>query len=143
MRNDSPNSNREFIVSILSTQGSKTISELCRLTNLSRPSVYLHLEILERKGLIKREKDPKKKGAPVTISLIHKDVEKEQVQKEVLKLLEMMKDKPLRQHELSLEQRKKMTPRALLEAGIHGYFHRPFEITKKGKSFLEKHGGKE
>ena len=63
---------RAIILSLIKEQGPKTISELSKYIKVTRPTVYGHLETLERRGLIVREKDSGKKGSPVTIKLTKK-----------------------------------------------------------------------
>ena len=64
--------NKAMILSIIKEKGSKTISELSKELNITRPAVYGHLDTLERHGLISRDKDYSKKGAPVRIDVTNK-----------------------------------------------------------------------
>lgn len=63
---------RVKILSLIKEHGPLTLSELSKKLNVSRPTVYLHVDTLEHKGLIIRKKDLKKKGAPVSIHLTSK-----------------------------------------------------------------------
>lgn len=63
---------RAKILSLIKKHGSLTISELSKQLKVTRPTVYLHLETLENRGLIIRLKDTSKKGSPVVIKLTKK-----------------------------------------------------------------------
>lgn len=65
------NKNRRIILASL-RDDKLTISQLSKILGVSRPTVYLHLDVLEKSGLIERNKDQKKKGAPVYIKLLRK-----------------------------------------------------------------------
>ena len=49
------NPHRLRIIAVLSRQGRRHVSELARLVGISRPLLYLHLEKLERAGLVHSE----------------------------------------------------------------------------------------
>jgi DNA-binding transcriptional ArsR family regulator len=75
---DSKNSvyHRAKILSLIKKEGrSLKISELASLMEVSRPTIYAHLDTLEKRGLViltKTEKSSKIKGAPVFVSLTDK-----------------------------------------------------------------------
>lgn len=134
MRKD--NITRNSIISLLGVYGKMTISELAKRLRVSRPTVYLHLEVLEKKGLIKREKDPKKKGAPVTVTPVEKEVSKQNKQDllEFLQTLQQKGDTDI--HDMSKLGISIISP-AYLEASIRGYTSKKIYLTDKGKQFLK------
>lgn len=132
MRKD--NFNRNYILNLLDTFGSMTISDIAKKVNLSRPSVYSHLEILEKKGLIKRDKNPKKKGSPVTITPINKKISEKDTQ-ELIKLLKKVKNS----HGIDMKElREELHNHSYLEAGMRGFITKKVFLTKKGEEFLNK-----
>jgi len=65
--------NRALILSYLKYKGEKTKSELAELLEVSRPTIYHHLEVLKRRGLIYSKKpNTEKKGAPVLLGVTKK-----------------------------------------------------------------------
>lgn len=127
------NFNRSYILNLIEVHEGLTISQLVSLAPVSRPAVYDHLELLEKQGLIKRSKDKKKKGAPVTITAIQKEVEK----KDRVELIEFLnkinKDEGVDMKELKDAFRSK----AYLTAGLRGFTSKKVYLTDKGKEFLK------
>lgn len=129
------NFNRIYIVDLLRCHKKLTISQLSDLTKLSRPTIYLHLEVLEKKGFIKRDKNIKKKGAPVTIQLIENSVAKKE-KKDLIKFLNIIKNNPnitqikLRNMNLGLSH-------TYTTATFEGLMDKRLFLTDKGKQFLK------
>ena len=82
---------KTMILNLIRLHGGKTISEISNILNLSRPTTYLHLRTLEDRGYIRREKSPKKKGAPVTIYPVEKKL-LEKDKREMLEALQFVKE---------------------------------------------------
>lgn len=138
------NLHRNMIIILL--KGSpQTISELAKELNVSRPTIYLHLKVLEKKGLIERSKDITKKGAPVTITLKEKELS-ELEQKNLVEFLLWLKE----QKEVSSESldiffktQRRYLSNAWVEAGVNGLIGNKVFITSEGEKFLEEHKGKD
>ncbi len=132
------NLNRIWILqSILSKP--KTISELSKELGVSRPTIYLHLEVLEKKGYIKKIKNSKKKGAPVTVHTTPKKVKSFNKQRiiEYLKIVEKNEGKS------HIEIIKELKKQGIEYIGIgstislQGYTIKKEFLTEKGKNFLK------
>ncbi len=63
---------KALILALINEKGTKTISELAKYLDVTRPTIYGHLELLEKRKLIIRSQNKEKKGAPVTISITPK-----------------------------------------------------------------------
>jgi len=125
------NINRNYILTILETHGPTTISNIVTLLKVSRPAVYNHLEILEKEGLIKRTKDKTKKGGPVTITLLKKEIEKKR-KRDVITFLKDLKDgKEIK------EMRDLLKTNAYMDATWLGLITKKVYVTERGKKFLE------
>lgn len=128
------NSTRERILHSLSLFKELTISQLSAMLSVSRPTIYLHLDILESQGLIKRDKNSQKKGAPVTISLDNKNFTHKQ-DKDIREILELINQK--KDIDWFDFQKEKINLHAYNIAILRGYVGRNIYITEKGKEFLK------
>ncbi len=136
------NFNRNFILSSLQSVGPMTISEIAMRINISRPAVYAHLEILENKGMIRRSKDIKKKGAPVTIFPVQKEIAKKNRQ-DVLSFLQKLSEREgidLKEFRDFFSTNK---DQGYIEAALRGYIIKKIYLTDKGKDFMKKYSDKE
>ena len=131
------NLNRQYIMNYLRLHKTLTISQLSKMVSISRPTIYLHLKNLEKKGLVRRTKDPKKKGAPVTIHIIEDSVVKEDKKAllEFLKIIESNEDTT----QFSLKEMKlaRNMMMAYAQATFKGLVDKKIFLTEKGKKFLE------
>lgn len=137
------NFNRNMILSFLRARGKLTISELSKLLRVSRPTIYLHLDVLEKKGLIERTKDTKKKGAPVTITPKEKAIEKDNLD-QIIQFLKLFEEKEF----ISLEEIQKIRTqgnkrkslfldRGYTNAKLFGFIGSQLFLTEEGKKFLK------
>lgn len=129
------NFNRNYILNLLRSHNGLTISQLAKLLRVSRPTIYLHLDILEKEGFVKRSKNPEKKGSPVTIEIVESSVAKRDKKKltEFLKVVDSDKD-------LTLTKLKQMginDPESYLLATMKGLIDKKIFLTDEGKKFLE------
>ena len=130
--------NKFMILSLIKQEGKKTISELANRLNLSRPTIYLHLNTLEKGGFIKRKKDIKKKGSPVTIYLIEKKIE-EKKKKEMIEALKFVKandgltDEGLRK----FKEGNWVNTIPFSQLQFRGLIIQKLFITPKGRKFLK------
>lgn len=135
------NSNRIYLLNLLERYGSLNISELSELIGISRPSIYQHLEVLEKQGLIKREKEEEKKGTPVKVyPLIPKFIEKEK--EDMLKYLKFIeKEKEVPQKEgwdfIRKEFKSNIGHPACSGAILLGLVESKTYLTEEGKKFLK------
>jgi len=130
------NFNKTFIINLLRVNGKMTISQIAKAINTSRPTVYLHLENLEREGFISRTKDPDRKGAPVSIELIQKSIE-EKDRQNLIKFLKMIRDSPgLTQQELREKHLAERISDAYTSATFRGLVDKKIFLTEAGKKFL-------
>jgi len=128
--------NREYILNLVRIEP-LTISELSKRLNVSRPTIYLHLKVLENKGLIKREKDIKKKGAPVTIFSVEKAVLKKD-KEELISFLKIVKlEQPIEFRKLFSKLDNAYLNHGYLEAGLRGYFDRMIMLNSEGEKILK------
>ena len=129
------NFNKKYIVDLLRFHNKLTISEISKLTKLSRPTIYLHLDSLEKNGFIKRKKDEDKKGAPVSIELIKHSVAQKD-KKELIDFLKLIKEhNGITQTEL--RNLKVPITSSLTIATFDGLIDKKIYITEKGIKFLE------
>jgi DNA-binding transcriptional ArsR family regulator len=131
------NFNRKYIIDLLKIHKNLTISQIVEITELSRPTIYLHLDILEKEGFIKRDKDDIKKGKPVTISLIQNSVAQKD-KKELLEFLKIVREKNPTSTELKT-MGLNISPNVLMESSFNDLTEMRFNITNKGKQFLKEH----
>lgn len=126
--------NKFLILAIIRSEGSKTISELAKRLNVTRPTIYLHLDTLEKQGFIKRSKNKEKKGAPVRISPIEKNI-KAKEKKDIFKVLKYIKEHP----GLTIEQIKGswVSKVPLMQAQLRGLITKKIYLTKEGEKFLK------
>lgn len=124
------------------------ISDIVKYTQLTRPSIYLHLDILEKKGLIKREKDTTKKGAPVKIIPIKSKINSDK-KRRMIELLDKIKNKggEINMHDLESIHEGILNPSTTagmthIDLRLRGLIGSKLYITQKGKKFLKEHGKK-
>ncbi len=136
------NRNRIMILNYLELEDKMTITQIAKKLNISRPTVYLHLENLEKRELIKRSKNVKKKGAPVTIELCDKEVS-DLRKKNLIKFLKVFELKG----EITNDEMHKNFPTsekggitpAQIDAMIRGFISDKTFLTEKGKKYLQNH----
>jgi sugar-specific transcriptional regulator TrmB len=119
----------------LRVKGSMTISQLAEQTKISRPTIYLHLENLKKKGLISLSQDNDAKGKPVTIKVNEDSVAKKDT-KELIEFLKKIKDKG----EITLgaiKEEKLNQNNEYLSATLRGFIDKKIFLTEAGKKFLE------
>lgn len=131
---ENENENRILIMNILRNYGSLTISEIVKKTKLSRPTIYLHLDNLEKKRLISRKKDNKKKGAPVTISIIKDSVDKKD-KEDLLKFLNEIKKNGFLTTDYIVEKNFDINGSSS-SATLNGFIEKRTYLTKEGLNFL-------
>jgi len=113
-----------------------TISQISAITKISRPTIYLHLDNLEEKGFIKRNKNLEKKGAPVTISVVENSVVKKE-KEEVIKLLEEIKKS--KDNTITNFMNENSYSNAYANATFEGLIDKKIFLTSKGEKFLKEH----
>lgn len=128
---------------IETTQGI-TITELSKRLNVSRPTIYLHLNTLEKKGFIERVKDSAKKGSPVTIIPKQKKIEKSRKTEllEFLNVVEKAKQGVNYSNDLLEKTNVSLSSPIFLEAMMRGFIVHKIHLTKEGELFIKENGGK-
>ena len=130
------NYNRGRIMNILRKYGKLTISQIVSMTKLTRPTIYLHLDVLELGGFINRKKDESKKGAPVTITVNNKYFPERETK--TLQFLKLLKD---RGDFISKNEYKDIGAPFLYgmtNSNFMGYIEEKMVLTKAGEDFLNK-----
>jgi len=138
MRKERDGSNRELILGYLGVAGPQTITKLSQVLNVSRPTIYLHLEVLEKKGLIERKKDPKRKGSPVIIYRKESKIKEAKV-KAIVSTLKMIQDSKSHDfNDLALKFEGVHFPSSsYFEAKLRGFISQKIYLTDEGKKFLK------
>jgi predicted ArsR family transcriptional regulator len=132
------NLNRRRIMMLLKIRP-MTISQLSKELGVSRPTIYLHLDILEKKGLIKKEKNEKKKGAPVTISCVKEKIEKQE-QKELINYLKLIKKiQPVDLIGINDDNIQRMIIKGSghISASVRGFLKNMTSLSEEGERFLK------
>lgn len=131
------NTNRQLILNYLGLNGELTISQLSQLLRVSRPTIYLHLDILEKKGFIGRKKNPKKKGAPVTIYRKEKNISAYE-KKELVFFLRRLKAKGSMDVKEVFEFSKESNFHSMyLDATLRKLVSKRISLTKEGDEYLK------
>jgi DNA-binding MarR family transcriptional regulator len=139
---DKENLNRNYILSTIQYFGKIKISDISKIVNLSRPSVYSHLNILEKEGLIKRKKDNKKKGAPVFIIPIKDKIDLKR-KKEVFNFLKFLEENEGISTLELIKNKKYYESQSYIYSGLKGYIINKIFLTQAGKEYLNQNQPKE
>lgn len=130
---------REAILSYINLC-SPNISQIVKYFNLSRPTIYHYIEVLEKQGLVKRDKDKTKKGFPVTI-IPNKQSISNKSDKDMIKFLNLLSDNNgIEDSKFDKILRDNEIPSAVtFEARLKKLFLKEIKITEEGKEFLQQH----
>jgi len=127
--------NKRMILTVLETNGNVTISKLAKYLGLSRPVIYHHLDTLEKQGYIKRKKNFKKKGAPVTIYLIKSKIKKQEARELKRLLMFLKKNEGISQDDFFLDFDGDNNSYSI--ALFSGYINHKICLSSKGEQFLQ------
>lgn len=130
------NFNRQMILNMVEIHP-LNISQIAERLRVSRPTVYLHLDVLKKKDLIEIEKDNKKKGAPVTVFIKQKQLHNHNTKKTTDFLRSVSKLGEIDHKEFFEKLGLDFTNPIYLEAGIRGYISKKIYVTPKGKQFIK------
>jgi len=130
------NENRRNVLSVIDSEP-MTISKLARRLKLSRPTIYLHVDKLKKKGLVGTKKEPKKKGSPVTVFVKDKEVSKYKDER-VLNLLRKVKEiGDVDIFDFFNKSGIKISENSYLDASLRGLISKRIYLTEKGKQLLK------
>lgn len=129
------NLTRTYILNVIRMKP-LTISELAKRFQVSRPTIYLHLAVLEKAGLIRRRKDHKKKGAPVTIFSVEKAVAKKQKGEIITFLKSIEQAQPISLKDLHKKNPHIISNHAYMQSSLNGFIDKMVHLTPAGVKFL-------